>query len=110
MMADGEAGAQVSAAAAKMDQARMLFEDAVKMVRQSPLLAERITPSGVNPVYNLADLCTGSSSGRSVETPARPAPAFDRTWRCSTSSTSTRIATRWRCSSAASSSGGNRFC
>ena len=60
MMADGEAGAQVFAAAAKMDQARILFDDAVKMVRQSPMLEERITPSGVNPVYNLADLKTGS--------------------------------------------------
>jgi phage terminase large subunit-like protein len=60
MMADGEPGAQVYAAAAKMDQARILFQDAVNMVRQSPLLEERITPSGVNPVFNLADLKTGS--------------------------------------------------
>ena len=60
MMADGEPGAQVFAAAAKMDQARILFNDAVNMVRQSPMLEERITPSGINPVYNLADLKTGS--------------------------------------------------
>lgn len=60
MMADNEAGAQVFAAAAKMDQARILFDDAVKMVRQSPALEQRITPSGVNPVFNLADLKTGS--------------------------------------------------
>ncbi len=60
MMADGEAGAQVFAAAAKMDQARILFDDAVKMVRQSPMLESRITPSGVNPVHNLADLSKGS--------------------------------------------------
>jgi len=60
MMADKEAGAQVFAAAAKMDQARILFEDAVKMVRQSPALESRITPSGINPVYNLADFATGS--------------------------------------------------
>jgi len=60
MMADQEPGAQVYAAAAKMDQARILFQDAVNMVRQSPALEERITPSGVNPVFNLADLKTGS--------------------------------------------------
>jgi phage terminase large subunit-like protein len=60
MMADREAGAQVYAAAAKMDQARILFGDAVSMVRQSPLLESRITPTGVNPVNNLADLRTGS--------------------------------------------------
>lgn len=60
LTADREAGAQVYAAAAKMDQARILYEDAVKMVRQSPLLEQRITPSGVNPVFNMADLKTGS--------------------------------------------------
>lgn len=60
LCADREAGAQVFAAAAKMDQARILFNDAVKMVRQSPLLEERLTPSGVNPVNNLADMRTGS--------------------------------------------------
>lgn len=60
MMADQEPGAQVFAAAAKMDQARILFGDAVNMVRQSPALEARITPSGVNPVFNLADLKTGS--------------------------------------------------
>ncbi len=60
MMADGEPGAQVYAAAAKMDQARILFQDAVNMVDQSPSLRERITKSGVNPVYNLANLRTKS--------------------------------------------------
>jgi len=60
MMADQEPGAQVYAAAAKMDQARILFQDAVNMVRQSPALDARITPSGINPVFNLADLKTGS--------------------------------------------------
>ena len=60
MMADSEPGAQVYAAAAKMDQARILFQDAVNMVRQSPALDARITPSGVNPVFNLADRGTGS--------------------------------------------------
>jgi phage terminase large subunit-like protein len=60
MMSDNEPGAQVFAAAAKMDQARILFNDAVSMTRQSPMLEARITPSGVNPVNNLADLKTGS--------------------------------------------------
>lgn len=60
MMADGEAGAQIYAAAAKKEQAMILFQDAVKMVRQSPILEPRVTPSGVNPVWNLADLKSGS--------------------------------------------------
>ncbi len=60
MMADGEPGAQVFAAASKMEQARILFNDAVSMVRQSPALAERITPTGINPVNNLADMARGS--------------------------------------------------
>ena len=60
MMADGEAGAQVYAAAAKKEQAMILFQDAVKMVRQSPILEPRVTPSGVNPVWNLADIKSGS--------------------------------------------------
>ncbi|WP_202530816.1 terminase large subunit [Maritimibacter harenae] len=60
LVADSEPGAQIYAAAAKMDQARILFNDAVNMVRQSPDLEERITPSGVNPVNNLAYLRMGS--------------------------------------------------
>jgi phage terminase large subunit-like protein len=60
LMADGESGAQIYAAAAKKDQAMILFQDAVKMVRQSPALEKRITPSGVNPVWNLAYISTGS--------------------------------------------------
>lgn len=60
LVADGESGAQVFAAAAKMDQARILFNDAVAMVRQSPALEQRLTPSGVNPVNNLAWMENGS--------------------------------------------------
>lgn len=41
MTAAGEAGAQIYAAAAKREQAGILFSDAVKMVRQSPALAKR---------------------------------------------------------------------
>lgn len=60
LVADGEAGAQVFAAAAKMDQARILFNDAVAMVRQSPQLEKRLTPTGINPVNNLAWMEKGS--------------------------------------------------
>lgn len=60
LTADGEAGAQVFAAASKRDQAMVLYQDAVKMVAQSPALEKRLTPSGANPVWNLADLKTGS--------------------------------------------------
>lgn len=60
LVADGEPGAQVFAAAAKMDQARILFNDAVAMVRQSPELERRLTPTGINPVNNLAWIERGS--------------------------------------------------
>src|SRR5690606_22433605 len=46
MTADGEAGAQIYSAAAKKDQAGILFADAVKMVKQSPALAKRVSFSG----------------------------------------------------------------
>jgi phage terminase large subunit-like protein len=46
MTADGEAGAQIYAAAAKRDQAGILFADAVKMVKQSPALSKRLEFSG----------------------------------------------------------------
>ena len=46
MVSDGEAGAQVYAAAAKRDQAGILFADAVKMVKQSPSLKKRLNFSG----------------------------------------------------------------
>ena len=60
MMADSEPGAQIYAAAARKEQAQVLFQDAVNMVDRSPPLKKRITTSGVNPVWNLADLKTGS--------------------------------------------------
>lgn len=60
LVADNEPGAQVFAAAAKMDQARILFNDAVAMVRQSPELERRLTPTGINPVNNLAWMERGS--------------------------------------------------
>ena len=60
LLADGEARAEVYAAASKKDQAMVLFRDAVAMRQQSPALAARLTASGGNPVWNLADLATGS--------------------------------------------------
>ena len=60
LLADNEARAEVYAAASKKDQAMVLFRDAVAMRNQSPALAERLTASGGNPVWNLADLKTGS--------------------------------------------------
>jgi phage terminase large subunit-like protein len=60
LVADKEPGAQIFAAAAKMDQARILFNDAVSMVRQSPKLDQRLTPTGINPVNNLAWMEKGS--------------------------------------------------
>jgi phage terminase large subunit-like protein len=61
MTADGEAGAQVYAAAAKRDQAGILFADAVKMVKQSPALEKRIDFSGgPGREYNMAHHASGS--------------------------------------------------
>lgn len=61
MTGDGEAGAQVYAAAAKREQAGILFADAVKMVRASPALSKRIQFSGgVGREYNMAHHASGS--------------------------------------------------
>lgn len=60
LTADGESRAEVYAAAAKKDQAMILFRDAVAMVDQSPELARRINKSGGTPVWNLAMPETGS--------------------------------------------------
>lgn len=60
LVADGEARAEVYAAGSKKDQAMVLFRDAVAMREQSPALKKRLTTSGVNPVWNLADMRTGS--------------------------------------------------
>jgi phage terminase large subunit-like protein len=53
MVADNEPSAEIYAAAAKKDQAQVLFRDAVAMRRQSPELAKRIITSGINPVWQL---------------------------------------------------------
>jgi phage terminase large subunit-like protein len=46
LIADHEAGAQIYSAAAKRDQAAILFADAVKMVKKSPALKKRLAFSG----------------------------------------------------------------
>lgn len=61
LVADGEARAEVYAAATKKDQAMILFRDAVAMVDQSPDLKKVLKKSGVGgSVWNLAYLVTGS--------------------------------------------------
>lgn len=61
LSADGEAGAQVYAAAAKREQAGILFADAVKMVKQSPALSKRLQFSGgPGREYNIAHHPSGS--------------------------------------------------
>ena len=61
MLGDGEAGSQVYAAAAKREQAGILFADAVKMVKASPALAKRIDFSGgPGREYNMAHHASGS--------------------------------------------------
>lgn len=44
MIGDGEAGSEVYAAATKKDQAKIIWNEAVKMVRKSPALKKRIKP------------------------------------------------------------------
>lgn len=61
LCADGEAGAQIYSAAAKRDQAGILFADAVKMVKQSPALKKRLEFSGgPGREFNIAHHASGS--------------------------------------------------
>lgn len=61
LTADGEARAEVYAAATKKDQAMVLFRDAVAMYQQSPELYRRLSPSGSGEnVWNLGYRATGS--------------------------------------------------
>lgn len=61
LTADGEARAEVYAAATKKDQAMILFRDAVAMRDLSPELSKRLIKSGVGEnVWNLAYHKTGS--------------------------------------------------
>jgi phage terminase large subunit-like protein len=61
LTSDGEAGAQIYAAASKTDQAQVLFQDACKMVRAAPALAKRLQFSGgIGREFNIAHLASGS--------------------------------------------------
>lgn len=61
LTAEGEARAEIYAAATKKDQAMILFRDAVAMFQQSKELRERLTPSGTGEnVWNLGYRATGS--------------------------------------------------
>lgn len=53
LVKDREARAEIYAAASKLDQAQVLFRDAVAMRDQSPELAKRVRALGVDPVYEL---------------------------------------------------------
>ena len=61
LVADNEPRAEVYAAATKLQQAQVLFRDAVAMVRQSPKLSQRLSFSGgAGREYNIGYLATGS--------------------------------------------------
>lgn len=61
MTAAGEAGAQIYAAAAKKEQAGILFQDACKMVRAAPALDKRLEfAGGVGREFNIAHHKNGS--------------------------------------------------
>jgi len=61
LTADGEARAEIYAAATKRDQAMILFRDAVAMRQHSPSLMKRLTTSGTGEnVWNLAYTANGS--------------------------------------------------
>lgn len=53
LVKDREPRAEIYAAASKLDQAQILFRDAVAMREQSPDLARRVRALGVDPVYAL---------------------------------------------------------
>lgn len=59
LSADGEARAEIYAGAVKQDQAKVLFRDAVAMVRQSPALSRRLTLSGGADPDNIAYFAGG---------------------------------------------------
>lgn len=61
LTADGEARAEIYAAATKKDQAMILFRDAVAMFQQSKELSKRLTSSGIGEnIWNLAYRATAS--------------------------------------------------
>ncbi len=61
LASQGESGAQIYSAAAKREQAGILFADAVKMVKQSPALKKRLQFSGgEGREFNIAHHASGS--------------------------------------------------
>lgn len=61
LTADGEQSAEIYAAAAKREQAMILFNDVSKMVENAPLLQSWLRASGTNPVWQWTDLKTKST-------------------------------------------------
>lgn len=81
LIADKEAGAQIYAAGATKSQASILFRDAVKMVKQSPALKQRLGFSGgEGKEYNIHHLSSGSFfepvSRETKKTGSGPRPHF----------------------------------
>lgn len=81
LTSDGEAGAQIYSAGATKEQASVLFEDAVKMVKKSPALYSRLTMSGgEGREHNVAYLKTSSFfrpvSRETKKTGSGPRPHF----------------------------------
>jgi phage terminase large subunit-like protein len=81
LTADGEAGAEIYSAGATKDQAAILFRDAVKMVRKSPALDERLKMSGgPGREFNIAYLAKSSFfrpvSRETKKTGSGPRPHF----------------------------------
>ena len=60
LTSDKESRAEVYAAASMKSQAMVMFRDAVAMWQQSEALRSVLTPSGGNPIWNLAYLANGS--------------------------------------------------
>lgn len=70
MLADGEIASEVYSAATNKEQARIVFDDAVKMVDASPYMSSRVRQSGTSPAWQLSHLPSMSkfkpiSSGKS---------------------------------------------
>ncbi|CAI2935033.1 Phage terminase-like protein, large subunit, contains N-terminal HTH domain [Aminobacter niigataensis] len=81
LTADKESGAQIYAAAAKKDQAQILFQDACKMVRQAPAIESRVKFSGgLGKEFNIAHHRSGSFfrpiSKEAGKTGSGPRPHF----------------------------------
>lgn len=81
LTADGEAGAQIYSAGSTKEQASVLFNDAVKMVKKSPALDSRLHMSGgEGKEHNIAYLKTSSFmrpvSRETKKTGSGPRPHF----------------------------------